>query len=113
MKDCAVLLLLVNYQFCTPALFLLASTLTAMGTRAQLLRHHGSVKHRRLNLNQKHWLVEWKKQTLADLENISYVFISMAQIFKAREFVLKTAWFWNYLFIYKIALSPEMQSFPI
>lgn len=68
--------MLVNYWFCTGGLFLPSFTLTAMGTPLLSLHHPYSIRHRNLNLNKLHCLMQRKIQTIADLENISDVFIN-------------------------------------
>lgn len=109
MKDCTVLL----YPWTTDsALFLPSSTSTATGARVQLLHQRGPMKHRRLSLNQKHCLVEWKKQTLADLENISYVFILNDSNYQSKRISHENSMVLERPFHFKMSPSPERQLFP-
>lgn len=84
-----------------------------METQVQLLHQHGPIKHRRLNLNQKHCQVEWKQQTLADLENISYVFIVNYSNFQSKRISHEYSMVLEPPFHLKMSPSSEMQPFPI
>lgn len=83
-----------------------------MRTQAQFLHQHGLINHRRLNLDQNHCLVEWKKQTLADLENISYVFIVNDLNFQSKRIYHENNIVLEPLHL-KTSPPLEMQYFPI
>lgn len=84
-----------------------------MGTCVQLLRQRGPIKHRRLNPNQKHCLEEWKEQTLADLESISYVFIVNDSNFQSKRISHENSMVLELPFHLKMSPSPKMQPFPV
>ena len=77
---------------------------TAMGTCVQLLHQCGPIKHKRLNP---------KKQTLADLESISYVLIVNDSKFQSKRISHENSMVLELPFHLKMSPSPEMQPFPI